>query len=65
MSEEKDRIRDHKNRDKSVEAFERQKIRNSRTAIKQIAILDERLGVELGAVKERSRLNKMIEEGKK
>ena len=65
MSEEKDRIRNHKNRDKAVETLERQKIRNSIRAVDQLKILDERLGVGIGANKERNRLNRFIEEGKK
>ena len=63
-AEETTRIKEHRKRDKAVEALERQKIRNTRTAIKQLAILDERLGVGIGANKERNRLNKMLKEGK-
>ncbi len=49
-------VRDHKNRDKSAEAEERKtearKI-NNQTQIKR---LDDRLGVGIGAAKERRRL---------
>ncbi len=64
-AEETSRIKEHRKRDKSAEALERQKIRNTRTAINQLKILDERLGVGIGALKERNRLNRFIEEGKK
>lgn len=49
-------IRDHKNRDKSVEAEERKKESKARSNQAQIRILDDRLGVGIGAAKERRRL---------
>ena len=66
MSEgETRRIRDYKNRNKAEESLERQKIRDSRRAVEQLKELDRRLGVGIGANKERNRLNRFIEEGKK
>lgn len=59
--EESRKIRDYKNRDKAEEALERQKIRNNRKAVDQLKELDRRLGTGIGATKERSRLNKMLE----
>ena len=42
-------------------AIERQEDRDSRGAKAQIAVLDARLGVGIGAVKERSKLQSQIE----
>ncbi len=65
MAEEETRkIRDHKNRNKAEEALERKKERDKKNATQQLKILDEMLGVGIGSVRERNRLNKMIEEGK-
>lgn len=38
-------------------AIERQKIRNKKSNEEQIATLDKRLGIGVGAVKERAKLN--------
>ena len=65
MSEnETRRVRDYKNRDKSVEALERQKERDFKNATKQLLVLDERLGTGIGSQKERAKLHKMVERGK-
>ena len=42
-------------------AIERQEDRDSRDAQAQIAVLDARLGVGIGAVKERTQLAKLME----
>ena len=62
ITEETRRIRDHKNRDKSAEVEDRRQSAFCRTAEKQIAILDARLGVGVGAVKERGRLRRKMGE---
>ena len=49
-------IRDHKNRDKSAEAEERKAESRKRSNAERIKILDDRLGVGIGAAKERRRL---------
>ncbi len=49
-------IRNHKNRNKQVEAEDRQSDRNSLSNQAQLKVLDERLGVGIGAAKERRRL---------
>ena len=51
-------VRDHKNRDKVEEAKERKRARTKINNQAQIKILDDRLGVGIGAVKERGRLTK-------
>ena len=56
ISEETCRIRDHKNRDKRVEAEERQSYRNQLSNETQLSMLDRRLGSGIGAKKERRRL---------
>ena len=49
-------VRDHKKRNKTTEAKERQLERDTRTNESQIKELDNRLGVGIGAAKERKRL---------
>lgn len=49
-------IRDHKNRNKHAEAEDRQLERNTRSNTDQLKELDNRLGVGIGAAKERKRL---------
>ena len=49
-------IRDHKNRNKKTEAEDRQFERNTLTNKEQLNELDDRLGVGIGAAKERKRL---------
>lgn len=49
-------IRDHKNRDKTAEAEERRLESKAKSNAARIKILDDRLGVGVGAVKERRRL---------
>lgn len=49
-------IRDHKNRDKSAEAEERKIEARKQNNAARIKILDDRLGVGVGAAKERRRL---------
>jgi len=62
MSEkETSRIKEHKSRDKASESEERNDYRRSKSAIEQIEILDKRVGKGVGAIKERARLNKLIE----
>ena len=56
ISEETRRIRDHKNRDKSVEAEKRQSCRDKLSSETQLGILNWRLGKNIGAKKERKRL---------
>ena len=51
-------VRNHKNRDKSAEAEERGEKSKQQSNAERINILDERLGVGVGAVKERQRLSK-------
>ncbi len=51
------RIKEYKNRDKGEEVRERDSYRQSLSAQEQIKALDLRLGIGLGAVKERTRLN--------
>ena len=63
-AEETSNIKHHKNRDKTEEALERQKIRDKKNSIQQLVILDKRLGTGIGANKERTRLTKMIDNGK-
>lgn len=48
-------------RTRKSEAENRGILRNSKGASAQLAILDTRLGVGVGAEKERNRLNKIIE----
>ena len=60
ISDETRRIRDHKNRDKRIETENRQKLAVARSAKEQIAVLDARLGENIGAVKERQRLHKKM-----
>ena len=50
------RIRDYKNRDKSAEAEQRKTEAKRRNNEAQIKVLDNRLGVGIGAAKERQRL---------
>lgn len=49
-------VRDHKNRDKTEEAEERKRARVRLNKQAQIKALDDRLGVGIGAAKERRRL---------
>lgn len=49
-------VRDHKNRDKSAEAEERKTEARKINNQARIKILDDRLGVGIGAAKERQRL---------
>ncbi len=56
ISEETRRIRDYKNRDKYTEAKALAVVRKTRNNKQQIAELDARLGVNIGAKKERKRL---------
>ncbi len=51
-------IRNFKSRDKSAEAQCRRKARATKTNRIQLDALDRRLGVGVGAVKERARLQK-------
>ena len=51
-------VRDHKNRNKREEAEERKRVRTRLNNQAQIKTLDDRLGVGIGAVKERRRLTK-------
>lgn len=57
-------VRDHKNRDKQVEANLRQEKRDAKTPNQQLNELDARLGVGAGAKSERARLTKLINVGK-
>ena len=50
------RIKEYKNRDKSAEAEERKTEAKQRRNEAQIKALDDRLGVGIGAAKERRRL---------
>lgn len=45
-------------------ALARQESRKDMTPHKQLALLDQRLGVGVGAVKERARLHKLLEDKK-
>ena len=49
-------VRDHKNRDKATEAEERKQAVRVQSNAERIKILDARLGVGVGAAKERRRL---------
>ena len=51
-------VRDHKNRDKPTEAEERKQAARVQSNAERIKILDARLGVGIGAAKERRRLSK-------
>ena len=58
ITEKTREVRNHKNRDKSAEMEERKRARIRLTNQAQIKVLDDRLGVGVGAVKERQRLTK-------
>ena len=58
---ETDRIKEYKNRDKAEEVRERIEYRKSQSSKEQIKALDLRLGEGIGAKSERARLNKLIE----
>ena len=47
---------------KREEALKRQELRDKRTPQEQLEVLDNKLGVGVGAIKERYRLIKIIEE---
>ena len=49
-------VRDHKNRDRATEAEERKQAARVQSNAERIKILDARLGVGIGAAKERRRL---------
>jgi len=49
-------IRDHKNRNKTTEAKQRQFERDTLTDQEQLKELDNRLGIGIGAARERKRL---------
>ena len=49
-------VRNHKNRDKAAEVEERKIARTRLSSQAQIKALDDRLGVGIGAAKERRRL---------
>tara|TARA_R110002020_G_scaffold202722_1_gene405818 strand:+ start:7028 stop:7207 length:180 start_codon:yes stop_codon:yes gene_type:complete len=50
---------------KRAEAKERQSLRNKLTPEQQLARLDKKLGVDIGAARERARLKGMIFQGSK
>jgi len=51
---------------RGAEALKRQEERNKRTPEEQLKLLDEKLGIDTGAIKERVRLMKMgVEENQK
>lgn len=54
------RAREERDRKKFFGPEERAKVRAERTPQEQLAVLDARLGVGIGAKKERARLGKMI-----
>ncbi len=56
ITEETRKVRDHKNRDKAAEAEERRIKSKQQSNAERIKILDKRLGVGIGAAKERRRL---------
>ena len=56
ITEKTREVRDHKNRDKATEAEERRTKSKQQSNAERIKILDERLGVGVGAAKERRRL---------
>lgn len=56
ITEKTRKIRDRKNRNKTEEAEERKRARVKLNNQAQIKVLDDRLGVGVGAVKERRRL---------
>ncbi len=49
-------VRDHKNRNKTTETEERKLARTRLSSQTQIKALDDRLGIGIGAAKERKRL---------
>jgi hypothetical protein len=56
MTQKTRNVRDHKNRDKREEAEERQEDRSRLTSAQQVTQLNQRLGKDKGAKKERKRL---------
>ena len=62
ITDETRKIRDHKNRDKSAEAEDRFAEAHRRGAQAQLTRLDARLGVGVGAAKERGRLRRKMGE---
>ena len=54
----------HNRKQRQEEAVKRQYERDRRTPVEQLAHLDSLLGANIGAKKERARLNKQIEKGK-
>ena len=48
--------------ERKEEAVQRQELRDKRTPQEQLEVLDNKLGVGVGAIKERYRLIKIIEE---
>jgi hypothetical protein len=46
-------------------AKQREAISSTQTPVERLAVLDQRLGIEVGAKKERARLSKLIKESKK
>ncbi len=56
ITEKTREVRDYKNRDKETEAEERKAESKARSNAARIKVLDDRLGVGVGAAKERNRL---------
>jgi len=56
ITEKTREVRDHKNWDKTTEAEERRTKSKQQSNAERIKILDDRLGVGVGAAKERRRL---------
>ncbi len=62
ITEKTREVRNHKNRDKSAEVEERKRARIRLTNQAQIKVLDDRLGVGVGAMKERTILHRKMGE---